>query len=210
MIIPVIPSTTVGEKVLVGHMIFDGPKPQVFGDTEDFNTFTSELSSQYDHSTPFLIFDVKGMRNRMMNIDLLKNMKVHRKDIWFLTCIEKVEDVFDAFNTDADVLLIPYHTIISDDELKEIHRMSDRSFPALFVRNKMTYTKNGMKDINKTMEKLNNMGFGSIAVFDLSGTLTKDEWDALSVNRRILPFIQNERGQPIADCDFEWMFKSVL
>lgn len=191
-------------------MMFDGPKPQICGDTADFNVFTSELSPKYDHGNPFLIFDVKGMRNKMMNIDLLKNMKIHGKDIWFLTCIERVEDVFDAFNTDADVLLIPYQTIISDNELEDIRKMSDKSFPALFVRNKMTYTKGGMKNTNKTIEKLNDMGFGSIAVFDLSGTLTKDDWSILSLNKRLLPFIQNEKEQYISDCGFEWIFKSAL
>jgi len=211
MIIPIIPSTTVNGDILVGHVTFDGPKPRICGETNDFVSFTSEISSQYDRDHPFLILDVKGMYNRMMNIELLKGMKVRGKNIWFLTCVEKVEDVFDAFNTDADELLIPYHTVASDDELREIHAVSDRSFPVLFVRNKMTYTGKGMKDTKKIVNKMTDMGFTSVAVFDLSGTLTEEDWNLLSTDVRILPFAQETMKQTVLkESNFEWIFRSAL
>ncbi|MFA6709977.1 MAG: hypothetical protein WC067_04955 [Candidatus Methanomethylophilaceae archaeon] len=211
MIIPVIPSTTVNGNVLVGHLTFDGSEPRICGHTEDFIPFTSKMSSQYDRGHPFLIFDVKGMRDRTMNIELLKGMKIRGKDIWFLTCIERVEDVFDAFNTDADVLLIPYHTVRSDSELMEMHAVSDGSFPVLFVSNRMTYTRNGMKDTKEIMDKVTDMGFTSVAVFDLSGTLTRNDWDALSDDVRILPFSQKPVERTTLDeSDFEWVFRSAI
>lgn len=211
MIIPVIPSTTVDGNILVGHLTFDGPEPRICGDTKDFIPFTSEISSRYDRGHPFLVFDVRGMHDRRMDIELLKGMKIRGKNIWFLTCIERVEDVFDAFNTDADVLLIPYHTVASDSELTEMHAVSDRSFPVLFVRNGMTYARDGMKDTKVIVERMADMGFTSIAVFDLSGTLTENDWRTLSDDVRILPFSNKAVERTIPDeCDFEWMFRSAI
>lgn len=213
MTIPAVPATsTIDRELKVGHVSFDGVTPRLLGELTDYAAFTKELSSKNDERTPVLVIDVKGLQRKTINDVLLKNFKIRGMQIWLMTYIESVDDIFDAFNTDADFVLMPYHAIRSDSELHDILSISDASIPALFVRDGMVVGKKGKEELTATVDKLAGIGYTTVMVFDMTGNLKKENWSAISSRARILPYVGDRKdiAASLKDMGFENVFIYAL
>ncbi len=135
MRIPIIPMTSDEEnEVLVGRIGFDTLTPRIRGGTTRLVAVRTKDDRLSDERGTVLVMDVKGLQRGNLNDVVLKRLRIRGMNTWFLTNIESVDDVFDAFNTDAERVLVPLHTVRSEEELEDILGVSDSVIPAMFVR----------------------------------------------------------------------------
>jgi hypothetical protein len=210
--IPAIPATNDAEHdIMAGKMDFNGVEPRIFSPNEDYAQLTRALAKKSGERSPLLVIDVKGLQRHTINDVLLKEMKVRGMDVWLMTYIERVDDVFDAFNTDAEIVLAPYHAVLSDDELKDILRVSDSVIPTVFVLDGKAQCRDGTDDVVVTVTKLRKMGFSTVAVIDIDGSMTSDVWKTVSAKAEVIPYAIMGLAQSVLDeCGFARAFRTGL
>ena len=102
MIIPILPITTDADnELLFGPIYFDALTPRMKGEPVRMRAVKSNAGTSEGRGT-VLVIDVKGLQRKDINDVLLKRLRIRGMNTWFLTNIESVDDVFDAFNTDAE------------------------------------------------------------------------------------------------------------
>jgi hypothetical protein len=160
---------------------------------------TAYSSEGSDERTEVLLVDVKGLRRREMDDRTFTDIRFPGSDIWLLTHIRDVEDVFDCFMRGIMKLLVPFHTIKDYEVMADIFDMSDNCIPVLFVRDRNVIMRGGRtKDLRTAIADMYQMGFREIAVLDTDSSVGKDEWTALSERYEgIIPFVRN--GDAAAD-----------
>lgn len=188
MFIPVIPCKSDNDTIKIGRLSFNGRIPHIDEYLDDYHQFTAKLSSVYEKGNPILVIDVYGLENDTINTTLLKNLKIRNMETWLMTCIRVAEDLFDAFSTDVDMILVPYHGVRSREDIIDMHGVSDRVIPALFLRKGITYGGSKDSDPGMVLADLNDIGFYKFAVFDLDGSLTDSDWSMLREFGSILPY----------------------
>jgi hypothetical protein len=151
-----------------------------------------------------LAVDVKGFGKEKMDDRFLMNIELRGFDVWFMTHIKDIEDVFDSFMGDIAKLLIPYHTTRNDMVLEEAFDMSDECIPVVFVsQGRAICREYQTKDIGEAAEELARMGFSEIAVFDTDSMLRKDDWTYLRERHTgLIPFVRKKDGM-IEDIGFQ-------
>ena len=108
-------------------------------------------------------------------------MRISGADVWFYTYIETVEDVFDAFNKDAALVLAPYHFIRSDGELMDICEVSDSVVPVVSIhKGRAIISKRKSGDVLEVLEKLVRMGFYRNFVLDSENSLDQYTWSVIA------------------------------
>jgi len=146
-----------------------------------------------DERMPVLVVDVKGLFKKRLDDRLLMNMRFPGSDIWFMTYIKDVEDVFDCFMGNVEKVLVPYHTIRNDVVLEEAYEVTENCIPALFVlHGKVVCGGEYAKDIGTTVGRLERIGFREIVVLDTDSTLRTDDWISLCERSSgIIPFVKS-------------------
>ncbi|MCL1978758.1 MAG: hypothetical protein FWG60_01170 [Methanomassiliicoccaceae archaeon] len=148
-----------------------------------------------------LVADVRGLGRRGLDDRLLKKMKFSGSDVWFLTFIRDIEDVFDSFMGNIVKLLIPYHTTRNDLVMKEAFEMSENCIPVLFVSKGMVMCRRGQtKDLRTAVEEMARIGFREVAVLDTDSMLTAYDWTSL--NDRfpgLIPYIRKKDAMESAE-----------
>lgn len=205
-VIPVIGvSSDISNDLFTGHLTFDGRMPSLER-LSDYATKVKETVSSFDEKQPVVIIDVKGLQKRNINPTLLKKLKIHGASAWYMTDIECVEDVFDAFNTDAEKVLMPCHTVSSEQEMDDILNVSDSVIPVVFVERGYApcFGQNYLPaDLT---EILFDKGFRSVIVLDLQNSISHEEWKLMSSQGHILPFVMG--GDPPEG--YEYVLKAIL
>ncbi len=155
------------------------------------DTVSGALSGK-DRS-PAVFIDCESFKQREFSEKVMKHMRVQNTDIWFMTYIETVDDVFDAFNKDAELVLAPYHFIASDAELKDINDVSDSVVPVVFVHNGRAVLRGRRSgDVLEVMEKLVKIGYYKIFVLDMERSLDEFTWSVISSDYpSTIPFVGN-------------------
>ena len=145
--------------------------------------------------TPVVIMDCNSLESRQFSEKVMKHLRLTGFPIWFMTCINTVDDVFDAFNKDAEFVLAPYHFIESDAELKDINEVSDSFIPMIFVHNGKAILPKGRKaDVLTVLEKLVNMGFYKNCIVDMKRSLDGYSWSVISEDfPSTMPFVDDVR-----------------
>lgn len=106
-------------------------------------------------------------------------MKVRGCDIWLMTWIEDADDLFDAFNTNADMVLGPYHATGSDEDLSDILSVSDSFVPAVFVAGgRAVMRRAGRDSVPGALSRLADLGFYRTCVVDTDDSLS-GSWETL-------------------------------
>lgn len=212
MFIPIIPAASdENGDLYASHVTFSGVVPESSGEHVGYKKLISGMISDAESKMPIAVMDVDGLREKTINNILLKKMRARGAQIWFMTCVETVDDIFDAFNTDADMVLMPYHCILSEHELRDILSVSDSAVPTLFVRHGKAQCFGKTASPVDLVEKLSDMGFGTVAVFDLTGDMTDDDWRMISISGRVLPYSVDSRKEPFfSELGMEWCFRSIL
>ena len=151
-------------------------------------------SEESDERMPLLIADVRGLGRRELDDRLLTNMKFPGSDVWYLTHIKDVEDVFDSFMGDVTKVLVPYHTTRNDIVMEEIYEVTENCFPTLFVfHGKVICRREQTKDIGTAIGELERKGFSEVVVMDTDSTLRRDDWLYLYEKYPgVIPFVRNK------------------
>ncbi len=139
-----------------------------------------------------LIVDAMGMQRRNMDDSTIR-VKVPGHDIWYMTCIETEDDVFDGFLSNGEALLMPYHMMTRDDVLEEAFELSDSCIPVLFISKRKVIANKRSKDIQETIREIEDVGFSTIIVFDTDDSLSMDDWRSLhSEDTGIIPYVRED------------------
>ena len=187
MRIPILPMTSDADnEILLGSVYFDVLTPKMKGETTRLVMTKGKQTESEDRPT-VLVMDVKGLQRRNLNDVLLKRLRIRGTDVWFLTNIESVDDVFDAFNTDAETVLVPSHTVRSPEEFSDILDVSDSVIPVLFVRKRAAVLFGTNTDYRKVIDSIKAFGYGTVAVFDLDDSIPENEWPSLCQRCDIIP-----------------------
>ncbi len=129
---------------------------------------------------PVMIIDCNSFEEGGFSEKVMKHMAIKGADQWLLTCINTVDDVFDAFNKDAEFVFAPYHMILDDDELRDICDVSDSVIPTVFVHNgKAVLPRRRTGDVLKVLEKLVSIGYYKNCVLDMEGSLDGYTWSII-------------------------------
>ena len=127
---------------------------------------------------PAVIIDCSSLSSMSFDEQVVKHLRVKGADVWFMTFIRDADDVFDAFNTDAETLLAPYHSVASDDDWRDILDVSDS---VVFChKGKAISRKGSLVDIGKTLDSLVSIGFYKNCVVDTDGSIPTDLWRDIS------------------------------
>jgi len=191
--IPVIPVTSdMYRELNVGKVWFDGITPKLEKERISFSEAVEKVRNPDGERGKVLLLDVKSLQSRSINEKLLKNLKIRGMETWYLTCIERVDDVFDAFNTDAEYVLMPLHLIEDDTELIDIVEVSDSAIPMIFVRNGKAVKRESDEDLVETARSIFEKGYFTISVFDVDGSVSDAQWNELLSMGNIIPFSKKE------------------
>ena len=178
MFIPAIFASRPKSGLTASESWFQGTVPTLYGRTAPFQDAAAEVP-RGEVRTPVTVVDADSLYARTFTEGVLKEMKVRGCDIWFMTWIETVDDLFDAFNTSADMVLGPLHAIASDPELEDILSVSDSFMPAVFVREGHAVGRRRSRSSpSETLAHLADLGFYRTCVVDTDDSLS-GSWETL-------------------------------
>ena len=163
------------------------------GDREsDFQEVTRNIRG--DTRRPLMVVDAESVGSSSFGEEVLKRMRVRGADIWFMTHVEYVEDVFDAFNTVADMVFAPLHNIHDRHELEDILSVSDSFIPSVFVNNGKALDFDGRHvGLQDAIDRVSSIGCCRICVVDTDSTVSSEEWDIISDEHpALIPFVRRE------------------
>ena len=208
MKIPILPMTSDEDNdIILGRVRFDVFTPKIIGETSMMTAVKTKSQTDEDKGTA-LVIDVKGLQRKNLNDVLLKRLRIRGMRTWFMTNIEGVDDVFDAFNTDAEAVLVPVNTVRSEDEFEDILSVSDSTIPAVLVRKRGTIYIGESIDYIKAVRKVFAAGYITAAVFDLDDSLTEENWTYLKDEGDIMPcsFTGKIKGDRFEELGFDRCF----
>jgi hypothetical protein len=183
--IPVIPLTSDSEgNILYARFEADGDGLKI----TETSPFKREMLPRIGYRAPLLILDVKGLSRDNINPDILKRFRVRGASMWLMTSVNDADDVFDAFNSDADTVLMPYHRIHSEDDLLDILSVSDSAIPSLFIKEGKCICPDGTEDVLSVADYLFDTGYTRISVIDTDSSLSFEDWKKISQSGDIIPF----------------------
>jgi hypothetical protein len=187
MIIPVMSLGIREGNIVSSEITFSGTSVSMTANTIGYRDLMPSLSDVCDKDVPVLAIDTDGMKKNDITHGLLRKMKIKR-EFWLMTGIRNAGDVMDAFHSDADKIVIPYH-MTSDTHLSEMIEISDSCIPALFADDSGVRTKGKRKDLGTCVRMLESMNFKKILVFDVSGGDGKDVYAAVKDHGdRVIPY----------------------
>ena len=155
---------------------FRGTRPVVRGTSVPFGEAVAGLPRGEDRGTVAVI-DLDSLSLCRFTEGVVKNMRVRGHDIWLMTWIEDADDLFDAFNTNADMVLGPLHAVSSDSDLRDILSVSDSFIPTVFVEGGRVLGTSRREDVVDVVRRLHDIGFSRACVLDTDGSVTDGEWD---------------------------------
>ena len=195
--IPIIPAVVDGRRLRTWTLIFSGTGVTA-EPTTDFRERVRGIVEECGKGTAVAVVDVNGLTQRMMDLRMIKKIKIRKAEIWLMTFVEDVGDVFDAFYMEIDRLLIPYHSIVSENEMREIVRISDKCIPAIFVEDGYAVSRTGREDVRSAVRRTKDTGFRSAAVLDVSGRYGPEDWgQILSEFDNMLLFTARRSDDPM-------------
>ncbi|MCQ2053254.1 MAG: hypothetical protein MJZ03_04905 [archaeon] len=180
---------------------FDGLTPRVLNS----NPVKVTISNSYSKSITAVI-DVKGLQRKNFDIVLLKKLNIRR--LWILTNIDDTDDIFDVFNANIESIMVPTHTVRSVEEMKDIFNISDSVIPVMFIRKGTCVCTGDNLRYQDALKRLTNIGFGTVATFDLDDSLTEWDWKSLVKDPTVIPLSMSGKfsGDRFSEIGFEKYF----
>lgn len=132
----------------------------------DYQNYVKWLKGQQDKGIPWMMMDA-GRSKSGPDYSLMKDSRVRGWQRWFDPGIRTIDDVFDAFSMDVDMLMIGSSNLDSFEVFEEAHEVSDSCIPLLMYNGKSVIFSNGVYDLSKTLKKIDAIGFENIVVLDL-------------------------------------------
>ena len=145
-----------------------------------------DMFRESDERTDVVVVDVRGFNRKNMDDILLMEMIIPGSDIWYLTYVRDIEDIFDGFMGDISKIMIPYHTVRNKMVLKEIYDVSDCCIPVLFSS---VYN---LDDIISGLTNVFRIGFAEAVVYDIDDVVSEGDWTILkSKFDNVMPYLRN-------------------
>ena len=124
-----------------------------------------------------VVSDMDSLRSGEFEEGVVKSMRIRGSDIWFMTCIRDADDLMDAFNTTADMILAPMHLISGEDDARDIVSISDSVIPVVFAsKNGVMHGRWDVSGVRDAATRLESLGFCRICVLDADGSVGRDDW----------------------------------
>lgn len=153
---------------------FEGTRPMVSGGPRPFDEAASALP-RTDQRMPAVVADLDSLASGTFREKVVKEMRVRGRDIWLMTWIETADDLFDAFNTTAEIVLGPCHAAASDADLEDMLSVSDSFVPVVFVSDGEAIVRKGRRTgVYDTLSRLTDMGYYRTCVLDTDGSV---DWE---------------------------------
>jgi len=159
----------------------------------DFKKASSDVFNPQTRSQ-VVVIDCDSLELREFTGQVMKRLTIRGMDVWFMTCIRTVDDVFDAFNKDAEFVLAPYHFVSDREEWQDICDVSDSVMPTLFVRDGKALLNNGRyDDITYILDKLVSLGFYKNCILDIDGSVDDYTWSVIAEDYpSTVPFVDSD------------------
>jgi hypothetical protein len=192
MDIPAIYAVLKGGEVRTAPVKFEGTDVSFLSEPVR-QTYSAEGT---DDRMPVAVADVKGLGRGELDDRLLTSMRFPGNDVWLMTHISDIEDVFDCFMGEVSKVLIPYHTVRNGLVMNEAYEVSENCIPVLFVLGGAAVCRGGRReDLRTAMGDLSKTGFQDIAVLDADSSVRRDEWMALGDRYEgLIPFLRKGGG----------------
>jgi len=179
MEIPAFFASYIDQKMMVSDGRFSAVTPKA---GERFLPLNETIRKNLgEERTPVVIVDCDSFELGEFSEKVMKHLRVPGKNVWLMTYIRTVEDVFDAFNKDAEFVLAPYHFITSDAELRDICNVSDSVVPVISIhKGKAIIGRRRSADAVTVLEKLVSIGYYRNFILDSENSLDGYTWSVIS------------------------------
>lgn len=178
MDIPAVFAVDRGPEEELGVLPVDGYSALPAGDAAcGFREATSRIPRGETRGAVAVV-DWTSLRRRSFSEGVVKRMRVRGLDTWFMTCVSDADDLMDAFNTTADVVLGPVHLVDGDGALADILSVSDSFIPAVMIEKGMPREGDG-RDLWEELARLERVGFYRMCVIDSDGSIGDGTWEDL-------------------------------
>ncbi len=139
----------------------------------------SDIAGKLDHEArmPLVVVDLNSLAQRYFCEKIMKHLRVRGAYLWMMTYIETADDLFDAFNGNAERMISPYHASLSDADLMDILDVSDSFIPAVYAVSGMGVRRKGRRaEIEDILGDLRDMGFYKTCVVDTDMSVSEEKW----------------------------------
>lgn len=200
--IPAISARMDGGEVLVGPLSFQDALPKPPGGRLGFTQFQSGFARRQ----PILVFDAAGFAEGTLDAGMLKELIARGKELWVCTPVHDVDDLFDAFSTGLDYLLVPTHLVRGREDLLDMLDVSDRVIPAIFAMGAKALDG---ESLESALNRVSALGFDLVALFDTDGAIPGSLWKRLlSLGPGIVPYAPG-RWDWGTNASFQDSFRSI-
>lgn len=131
-----------------------------------------------DERLPAVVVDFESLVSRGFDERVVKGMRVRGRDVWFMTWIRDADDLMDAFNTTAEAVIAPFHSMEDEAAMEDILSMSDSVMPAVFMeKGRVVSRGRAPAYLRETLERLEGIGFRRPVVIDVDGSVPGGDWE---------------------------------
>ncbi len=132
--VPLVPVSGKRGAFVSGTLSFDGNIPKI---TEErpLKDVLTEVYENTETDDAIVLLDVDGFSERFLNGEVVKEVRIKGRDLWFVTYVENLEDVISALTGSFSGLGIPLHTIREEDLLDKASELSESIIPTAFIKN---------------------------------------------------------------------------
>lgn len=179
MDIPAFFAASMDRRTVCVDSVFNGMSPTPSSGTVPLQDISDRIRGEV--RAPVVAIDHVSLVKRSFDASLTKHLRIRGTEPWLMTHIRTVDDVFDAFNGSADMLLAPLHGLESRMELKDIQSVSDSFVPVVYCIGSKSVGIRGIRSgISEELEGLVDIGLYRACVMDCDGSIGSDTWEGLA------------------------------
>lgn len=161
--IPIVPAAGKRGAFRSGELTFDGPVPVMTGD-RDLKDALLEAYNLTEEDEPIVLLDIEGFESSFLNNEIVKEVRIKKRDLLFVTYIRDSEDVISALTGSFSGLGIPLNTVSGDDVLTDALTLSEYVFPVVFARDDREISSGDA--VYRISDRMKKLGFGRMMVVD--------------------------------------------
>lgn len=163
MMIPIVAASGTRGAFRSGDLYFDGPTPCMSGECGLKEALTKAYEATQEDD-PIILMDIDGFGSDFLNSELVKEIRMKRRDLLFVTYIRDSEDVISALTGAFSGLGIPVNTVKDDDVLSDALDLSDYVFPVVFSKGGREIS--GGEGVYRIADRMEGIGFTRMLVID--------------------------------------------
>ncbi len=131
--LPIVPASGKRGAFVSGELAFEGDLPAI-RDPCPLKDALIRAHGITGENDPIILLDIDGFSERFLNGELVKEIRIRGRDLWFVTYIENLEDVIGALSGSFSGLGIPMHTVREENLMDLASEMSDSVFSVAFIK----------------------------------------------------------------------------